>query len=85
MKTQQIFARFCRSFSAQAMKRGLEDATVEELSEMLIQARKKVRALEEVIARRAEVCQHQFVIIFPSGMRDNGEYYYECKLCGKRS
>ena len=67
------------------MKRGLEDATVEELSEMLIQARKKVRALEEVIARRADACQHQWVIVFPSGMRDNGEYHYECKLCFKRS
>ena len=67
------------------MRRELEDATIEDLSEMLIQARKRVRALEEVIARKANTCQHQFVIIFPSGMRDNGEYYYECRLCGKRS
>ena len=51
------------------MKRGLEDATVEELSEMLIQARKRVRVLEEVVARQANTCQHQFVIVFPSGMK----------------
>ena len=63
----------------------LDDATIEELSEMLAQARKRVRVLEEVIARRANDCQHQWVIVFPSGMRDNGAYHYECGLCGKRS
>ena len=63
----------------------LDDATIEELSEMLVQAKKKVRVLEEVIARRANDCQHQWVIVFPSGPRDNDEYFYKCRLCGKRS
>ena len=63
----------------------LDDATIEELSEMLVQAKKKVRVLEEVIARRADDCQHQWMIVFPSGPRDNGEYHYECRLCFKRS
>ena len=67
------------------MKRGLEDATNEELQEIIILARKKVRALEEVIARWAHACQRHWVIVFPSGMRDNGAYHYECGLCGKRS
>jgi len=26
-------------------------------------------------------CKHEFVLEFPSGPRDNGEFYYVCRFC----
>ena len=31
----------------------------------------------------ARRCEHQYVREFPSGPRDNGEYWERCRLCGK--
>ena len=53
---------------------------------MLRFARWRVRQLEVLlrIAQReaASRCEHHWVKEVPSGMRDNGEFWYRCSECG---
>ena len=62
--------------------RGLENAALEELQQMLFLAKKRVRFLEAAIAARAPECAHEWRVCFPAGPRDNNEFAYTCKLCG---
>ena len=59
---------------------------VRRLAARLRYARWRVRQLEMLlrIAQReaATRCEHQWVKELPSGMRDNGEFWYRCKKCG---
>ena len=61
---------------------GLENAALEELQQMLLLAKNRVRILEAAIATRAAECAHQWRVCFPAGPRDNNEFAYTCKLCG---
>ena len=59
---------------------------VRRLAARLRYARWRVRQLEMLlrIAQReaATRCEHLWVKELPSGMRDNGEFWYRCKKCG---
>ncbi len=37
--------------------------------------------LQDAVKRMRTRCTHDFVRVFPSGMRDNGEYSEVCRLC----
>ena len=59
---------------------------IRKLTAKLLLARRRVRALERLLClaerEAAARCEHVFVMEFPSGMRDNGEYWYRCSKCG---
>ena len=56
-----------------------------ELAEMRAKLSKRLPetqlTLEESVKRMRERCTHDFVRVFPSGPRDNGEYRHVCRLC----
>jgi len=62
--------------------------TIRRLNAKLRFARWRVKRLEMMIflAEReaAARCEHVFVKEFPSGMRDNGEWWYRCSKCGTK-
>ena len=66
-------------------RKSLGEKDMEELQDMLALAKRRVQALEAVIAARSATCSHLWQIGFPSGPRDNNEYTYVCQRCGKRS
>ena len=47
--------------------RGLENAALEELQQMLLLAKKRVRFLEAAIAARAAECAHEWRVCFLAG------------------
>ena len=67
-------------------KKKLSQMTTEDLCDMLAITKKRMRAIEKVlIERKSPDCDHDFEKRFPSGLRDNGEFYYVCSRCGLSS
>ena len=62
-----------------------ESTTVDadKLQEALRLAKQRVMYLEYLI--RARSCAHRWEVFFPSGPRDNGEFYIRCARCGTLS
>ena len=62
------------------------NTTIRRLTVKLRIARLRVRRLEMLLllAERAAVsrCDHVWETEYPSGPRDNGEYWYRCSKCG---
>ena len=62
-------------------------STIRSLTVKLRIARLRVRRLEMLLllAEReaASRCEHDWEKVYPSGPRDNGEFGYVCKICGK--
>ena len=60
---------------------------VRRLTAQLRVARWRVRRLEMmlILSRRVAVarCEHDWEKVYPRGPRDNGEFVYVCKICGK--
>ena len=60
--------------------------TIRKLTAQLRLARLRVRRLEMLLllAEReaASRCEHDWVKEYPSGPRDNGEFWYRCSKCG---
>ena len=60
--------------------------TIRRLTAKLRAARWRVRRLETLLllAEREAVarCDHEWEKVFPSGPRDNGEFWYVCNKCG---
>ena len=61
--------------------------TIRKLTTKLRIAKLRVRRLELLLrlAEReaASRCEHEWVRELPGGMRDNGEFWYICRRCGK--
>ena len=64
----------------------MQNRTIGELLAMLRKARRRVRRLEMLLqmAERQAMsrCDHVWEKEYPSGPRDNGEYWYVCSKCG---
>ena len=64
----------------------MQNRTIGELLAMLRKARRRVRRLEMLLqmAERQAMsrCDHVWETEYPSGPRDNGEYWYRCIKCG---
>jgi len=60
--------------------------TIRKLKAKLCAARRRVRLLELMLYRargeQKDHCDHVWVRRYPSGMRDNGEFWYVCTQCG---
>ena len=59
----------------------MEGLDIDELRDALLMAKKRVRYLEGLIRARRP-CVHDWAMFFPSGQRDNGEFWLRCKLYG---
>ena len=59
---------------------------VRKLTARLLLARRRVRILEHLLylaeREQAARCDHLWVMQFPDGPRDNGEFSYVCDRCG---
>ena len=64
----------------------MQNRTIGELLAMLRKARRRVRRLEMLLqmAERQAMsrCDHVWEKEYPSGPRDNNEYWYVCSKCG---
>ena len=64
----------------------MQNRTIGELLAMLRKARRRVRRLEMLLqmAERQAMsrCAHVWEKEYPSGPRDNNEYWYVCSKCG---
>ena len=62
------------------------NTTIRKLTARLRAARWRVRRLELLLllAEREAVarCDHEWEKVYPSGPRDNNEYWYVCSKCG---
>ena len=54
-----------------------------ELQGLLRQVKRRVIQLERLFSLGLPVCEHKPVKQFPTGMRDNGEYWLVCARCGR--
>ena len=54
-----------------------------ELQGLLCQAKRRAIQLERLLSLGLSVCEHKPVKQFPTGMRDNGEYWLVCARCGR--
>lgn len=59
----------------------LED--LQKLQASLERAKKKVEYKINCLKEKMDPCDHDYVIEFPSGPRDNNEFYYTCTKCNK--
>ena len=62
----------------------MECLDIDDLHAALLSAQNHVRLLQALIRQRRP-CKHEWVMCFPGGQRDNGEYSYRCTLCGRVS
>ena len=75
-------ALVCTADEVQAFRQAKEAEALEALAA----AKKQKRApgllsMEETVKRMRMRCTHDFVRVFPSGPRDNGECHEVCRLC----
>ena len=70
-------------------KRRIENDPLDSLDALLDDTRRQCRRLEDLMTsllmrRRGQAeqaCQHDPVLEYPSGPRDNGEYTMRCRFC----
>ena len=55
---------------------------MEEVSNLKEVIKKLNIIVEKLESNRFDSCDHDFKRELPFGPRDNGEFYYKCKICG---
>ena len=55
---------------------------MDEIREIKCKLRSIQELLHEVQMKIVNNCNHQYLQEIPDGPRDNGEFYYRCRLCG---
>ena len=79
-------AQKCKQLALACSADEVQAFRAEKEAETLAATRAKKRepgqlTLQEAFKRMRTSCRHDFVRVFPSGMRDNGEYSEVCRLC----
>ncbi len=81
----EVVAQALPSVSAMAdHKRAIEENDAEELEDLLRAAKRRVQQLEKLKNTMRQDCEHVLVKTYPSGMRDNNEFWFCCPKCRRQ-